>query len=274
MTYSGYYLRGDRTLDVTGASKERQPLPADCRIMSKRLRFFKPVWLSHTLKILMLLTVSTLAPGQSKQFLPEIDTYLTLNPLARLSFQVKQTREGGDPTQVELGPSVDFYLKPWIKLRNVTTFDLDEAKKRALIASVGYRVLPSPDAAAVQRLELVATANYPLRGGALLSDRNRGDLDWSKGGFEWRYRNRLSLQKSIRIYSYHPVPYARIEGFYESKYQKWSTTAIYGGCTFPIKKMLEISPYYDHQNNTGKDPNETLNQIGLIADFYFSLKRK
>ena len=55
---------------------------------------------------------------ESRQFLPEVDTYLTLNPLTRAMFQAKQTREGGDPTQVEIGPSIDFYLKPWIKLRD------------------------------------------------------------------------------------------------------------------------------------------------------------
>ncbi len=51
----------------------------------------------------------------------------------RVLFQAKQTREGGDPTQAEIGPSLDFYLKPWIKLQNATVFDLDEAKKRALV---------------------------------------------------------------------------------------------------------------------------------------------
>jgi hypothetical protein len=38
-------------------------------------------------------------PGnaQSVQGLPEIDTYVKLDPDLRFTFQVKETREGGDP---------------------------------------------------------------------------------------------------------------------------------------------------------------------------------
>ena len=149
----------------------------------------------------------------------------------RASFQAKQTREGGDPTQVEIGPSIDLYLKPWIKLQNATIFDLDEAKKRALVFSTGYRVLPSPNAPVTNRWELIATANLPLRGGILLSDRNRADLDWQSGEFDWRYRNRLSLQKVVYHRPYHPESMSATEEFYESRYQKWSTTALYAGGT-------------------------------------------
>jgi hypothetical protein len=224
--------------------------------------------------IFFLITSVSSATAQSPQFLPEIDTSLSLNSLMRASFQAKQTREGGDPTQAQIGPSVDFFLKPWVKLKNVTAFDLDDTEKRALVFSVGYRILPSPDASTVHRLLLVATSNYPLKWGLLLSDRNRADNDWVNGAYDWRYRNRLSLQKSIAIHSYHPKVYLRAEEFYESKYQKWSTTALYVGAIFPIQSHLELSPYYDHQNNTGKKPNEQLNQVGLIANFYFSATKR
>jgi len=192
----------------------------------------------------------------------------------RVGFQAKQTREGGDPVQVEIGPSIDFYLKPWIKLENATLFDLDAARKRALVFSIGYRVLPSPNAATTNRMEPVVTINAPLRGGILLSDRNRADLDWQSGKFTWRYRNRLSLEKSLTIDKYHPRIYVRSEEFYESQYQKWSTTALYAGGTLPIGTRFDLVPYYCHQNNTGTNPNQQLNQAGLIANFYFSLERK
>jgi hypothetical protein len=211
---------------------------------------------------------------ESAQGLPEIDVYYSLNPLVRASFQAKQTREGGDPTQAELGPSVDLYLKPWIKLQNATIFDLDEAKKRALVFSTGYRVLLSPGTATTNRWELIATANFPLRGGFLLADRNRADLDWQSGKFDWRYRNRLSLESPVRFGSYHPRLYIRDEEVYESQYQKWSTTALYAGGTFPVGKHLDLGPYYCHQNNTGKDPNQQLNQLGLIVNLYVPSRNK
>jgi hypothetical protein len=108
-----------------------------------------------------------------------------------------------------------------------------------------------------------------MRGGILLSSRNRADLDWSDGNFSWRYRNRLSLQRTVTIRSYHPIPFARAEFFYTSKYQKWSTTALYAGCSFPLGKHTQLEPYYEHQNNTGKRPNQHLNQFGLILSLHF-----
>ena len=225
--------------------------------------------------LLLWLALSSSSRAQeSNQFLPEIDIYYSINPLVRATFQAKQTREGGDPVQAEIGPSIDFYLKPWIKLENATLFEFDEAEKRALVFSAGYRVLPSPNAPTTNRLELVATVNYPLRAGLLLSDRNRADLDWQNGKFDWRYRNRLSLEKSLTISGYHPKAYVRSEEFYESRYQKWSTTALYAGGTFPAGKRLDFSPYYCHQNNTGRAPNQQLNQLGLILNVYIAPRKK
>jgi Protein of unknown function (DUF2490) len=229
---------------------------------------------SLAIGLLLVLSHFPCARAQGTQFLPEIDTYLRVNPLVRVSLQFKQTRDGGDPTQAEIGPSMDFYLQPWVKLQNATLFDLDEAKKRALVFSTGYRVLTAPDTPLTERVELIATANYPIKCGVLVSDRNRADLDWTNGKFNWRYRNRLSLEKSLSARSYHPSVYARSEEFYESQYQKWSTTALYAGGILPAGKHLELSPYYCHQNNTGRTPNQELNQIGLIANLYFSIKKK
>jgi len=242
----------------------------DCLAAFRRRRW-KSAWLSLSLWLLF----SALSRAQeSKQFLPEIDVYYSINPLMRTSFQAKQTREGGDPTQAQIGPSIEFYLKPWIKLQNATIFDLDEAKKRALVFTTGYRVLVSPGAATTNRWELIATANFPLHGGFLLSDRNRADLDWQSGKFQWRYRNRLSLENSIKFGSYHPRVYFRDEEFYESQYQKWSTTALYIGGTFPAGKRLDLGPYYCHQNNTGKNPNQQQDQIGLIVNLYVPSRNK
>lgn len=83
-----------------------------------------------------------------------------------------------------------------------------------------------------------------------------------------------SLERSLSLNTYHPRIYARAEEFYESPYEKWSTTALYAGSTLPLGRRLDLSPYYCHQNNTGKKPNQQQNQLGLIANFYFSLKKK
>jgi len=210
------------------------------------------------------------AQSSATEFFPEIDAYFKLNSDIRLVFQAKETREGGDPTQAEMGPSIEFYLKPLLRLKKVTAFDLDDAKSRPLVLAIGYRYVPTPGEPTVNRLEPVLTFHFPLVAQILLSDKNRADLDWSSGNFTWRYRNRLTLERRIAIRSYHPAPYASAEVFYESKYNKLSTTALYVGCLFPVGRHIELDPYYEHENNTGKPPNQIINAAGLVLNLHFS----
>jgi Protein of unknown function (DUF2490) len=209
--------------------------------------------------------------AQTTQLLPEIDTYLKLNPDVRVSFQAKETREGGEPTQAELGPSIYFYLKPFSKLlQDITASDLDDSKKRFVILSGGYRYLPSPNSPPENRLELVAEFHIPAKARFLISDRNREDLDWSNGNFSWRYRNRPTVERTVWIHSYRLIPYTSAEFFYESQYKKWSTTSLYAGCLFPIKKHVQFDFYYEHENNTGKRPNQQINSVGLVLNLFFA----
>lgn len=227
--------------------------------------FFKPLFL---LFFISLLGVRTNA--QTFDFLPEIDTYYKMNSVVRLDFQAKETREAGNPTQVEIGPSLDFFIKPLASLKKIPIFDPTESKSRLLQLFVGYRYLPSPDKPSVQRMETGFVANFPLVGNILLSDRNRFDLDWQPGHFYWYYRNRVKLQRTVHIGAYNPAPYLSAEPFYQSQYQKWATTALYAGSVFPVRKHFAFDAYYEHQNVTGKYPNEQHNQFGLIRDIYGS----
>jgi len=208
------------------------------------------------------------ASAQQTELLSEVDAYLKLDSSIRLSVQAKNTREGGDPTQFMIGPDLELYVKPLIKLKKVAAFDLDDAKSRPLVFAVGYRYLAGSPS--TNRMVLVATSHLSAKPGLLLSDRNRSDLDWSDGKFTWRYRNKLEVEKPLVIRSYHPAPYSSVEVYYESQHKKWSTTEIDVGCLFPIRKRFEFDPYYQHQNNTGKSPNSQLNGIGLILNIFLS----
>ncbi len=106
-----------------------------------------------------------------------------------------------------------------------------------------------------------------------MTDRNRADLDWKNGVFNWRYRNKLTLERTFAIYSYHLIPYVAAEPYYESQYAKWSTTSLYAGCLLPVGKHVQFNPYYEHDNNTGKHPNEQVNSFGLQLNLYFSLTK-
>jgi hypothetical protein len=137
---------------------------------------------------------------------------------------------------------------------------------------VGYRYIDEPNAPAENRMVLAVTSNFPLRYGFNMSDRNRADLDWKKGVFTYRYRNRLTLERTFAIHSYHLIPYVSAELFYESQYSKISTTSIYAGSLFPVGKHVEFNPYYEHDNNTNKRPNKQVNSAGLAVYFFFAVK--
>ncbi len=228
-------------------------------------------WAKAAVAAAFLALVPGIAHAQSSppEFLPEIDTYIKISSDVRFVFQAKDTREGGDPDQAEIGPSIEFYLKPLVRLKKMTAFDLDDAKARPLVFAIGYRSVTSPGKPPTNRMEPVVTFHLPTKFQILLSDRNRADLDWQDGAFRWRYRNRITAERRIAIHDYHPAPYVSAEFFYTSQYQKWSTTALYAGCLLDVGKHVQFDPYYEHENNTGKSPNQTLNLFGLILNLHF-----
>jgi hypothetical protein len=132
----------------------------------------------------------------------------------------------------------------------------------------------APNARPINRMETVLTLHFPLKTGYLISDRNRADLDWTSETLTWRYRNKLTLERTVAIRSYHLIPYLAAEPYYEEKYHKRSPTDLYAGCLFPVGGHVQFNAYYEHENNTGKRPNQQTNQIGLALYLFFSLEAK
>jgi len=209
---------------------------------------------------------------QNVQFLPEVDAYLKLNSMLRVYVEAKDDQDGGDPAQAGLGPSLQLYLKPLAKLKEMRAFDLDDAKTRFLVLETGYRYVWEPNAPATNRMIAAATFNFPMKAGFSASDRNRADLNWKNGNFTWRYRNKLQVERTFSAQAYHFIPYAAVEPFYESQYGKWSTTALYAGSLFPVGRRVQFNLYYEHENNTGGNKNHPENAIGLALYLFFSVE--
>ena len=219
---------------------------------------------------IVLSTVFTFAfaSAQTVQFLPEVDSYLKLNSKVRAYSEFKADRDGGDTTQATSGPSIQLYLKPLLRLKRITTFDLDDSKPRALVLEAGYRYITAPEEPKDNRFLTAATFHFPMKAGFLITNRNRADLDWKNGKFTWRYRNKLTLERTIAFHSYHAIPYVAFEPYYASQYGKWSTTTEFVGCLLPLGKHVEFNPYYEHENDTGKHPNRQTNSVGFAVYFF------
>lgn len=160
-----------------------------------------------------------------------------------------------------------------VRLKNVTLFDLDDAKSRPLVVESGYRVITAPDTPVEDRAVEAVTFHFPLFARMLLFDRNRADLDWQNGSFTWRYRNRLTLERTFAVGSHHLIPYLAAEVFYESRYSKWSDTDLYVGSLFPVGRHVQFDLYYEHENDTAKKPNRQNNYVGLGLYMYLSLAK-
>jgi hypothetical protein len=221
------------------------------------------------LGLLALTLVAPVAAESQSQFWPEIDTFYKVNSKVRLSFFAQQTRENGQGEDGEIGPNIDVYVKDLLKAKKFVFFQLDESKSRLLVLRAGYRYLPSTTSPTEQRIIFAATARYPLARGVLVSDRNQVELRYISDEWSWRYRNRLTLERDVKVKSYHFAPYIQAETYYDSRYGKFSRTTVDVGASFPIHRHGEIEPYYEHQNDTSKPPNRQIDAAGLKLRLYF-----
>ena len=231
-----------------------------------RCRTPQPGWIA----ILGAATIWMGAHGQQLQFLPELDGHLTLNSNLRVYLQAKDDREGSDPHQFTFGPSLQLFHKPLLKLKRISAFDLDDLTSRPLVVESGYRIITAPDTPPKNRALEEVTFRLPISTLFSLTDRNRVDLEWQMGKFDWRYRNGVRLQRTVTIRKFHFIPYLVAEPFYKSQYGKWSATDLYAGSLLPTGKHAQIDCYYEHENDTGHHPNRQQNYIGLALHIYFS----
>jgi len=220
--------------------------------------------------LVLLLCISGRAQKSAMtESLPELDVHVGLNLNARLVFQDKRMLDDSGLIGTELGPSIEFYLKPIRILREVTLFNLDETKSVPLTMSIGYRKLIYPGKPTTSRVDPVVEVHLPLWGHIIVTDRNRADIDRTDGSLDWRYRNRLTMERRFTIRSYHPGPYASVEFLHTSRYGKWSNTRLDVGCLLPLSRHLDLDSYYEHDNDTGPRPNRQINAAGFILNLYF-----
>ena len=117
-------------------------------------------------------------------FLPELNSHFRLSSNIRLVFDAKGYMEDGDLNRAQVGPSLQFNIRPLEKLKRFR-----HGRHEVHASGVHHRISLSPIERAARRPPFVSHPLFP--GTILLSDRSRGDLDWSNGSFRWTYRNRF-----------------------------------------------------------------------------------
>ncbi len=125
-------------------------------------------WRGHYFKaaglgvLLSILSSPVAAQTQVFQAWPEVDNYLKVNSYVRISFFAALTRENREGTNAELGPNIDYFVKPLAKLKRITVFQLDQSKERPLMLRAGYRYMPSTSGPTENRGVFEVTGRFPL----------------------------------------------------------------------------------------------------------------
>ena len=216
-----------------------------------------------------LLFVCTSLNAQTNDVWPELNFYKKLNAHSRFFFIAKATRANGDRTDIEIGPNIDFYIKPPIKWGKLVERAVDESKSRPLLLRVGYRYLPSSDGPNENRGVIEFAPRFPLKDRAIVIVRERMEFRFIEGEYSWRLRSRLMVEKDYPIRPVTITPYIRVEAFYDSRYQEFSRTALSAGNVVAFNQHWELEAYYEHWNDTGKSPNQQVNGLGLLLSIHF-----
>lgn len=219
-------------------------------------------------------------PPAQREFWPEIDVYVHVKPKVRLYLlgTISKSVEDGEPRrgagyEAQIGAHVDYIPNDNVILR------------------AGYRygtaVGDSSEPFKEHRLLTEQTFRKLIPGDLILSDRNREDFRLVNGGFSFRYRNRVTLEREFRLPKFVPklltgrsiTPYVSGEIFYDTRYGIWNRNRLAVGFQQSMKRGLLrkmglfrhqiIFDFYLMHQNDSRASTPHVNAVGAALGFYF-----
>jgi hypothetical protein len=220
-----------------------------------------------------LLSIVSNAQGQTsstaKEFWPKLTATVELRSKTRVQFWwQRQDGEDFDFNESKVGAVVSFRMKRIVKPHHR---DIDEENEHTLVLGAGYEYLQTVQNDTTKRehrIIMQSTPRYLHDTGLLFQDRNRVELRWVDGNFSARYRNKLTIQRGLKLDKIRFTPYASGELFYDGNHHSWNQNQYSFGVQLPYKNRLMVDIYYLRQNCTtcSQDP---LNVVGVTLNLYF-----
>ena len=153
----------------------------------------------------------------------------------------------------------------------VHLINIDSDKESRLVLNAGYEYLWTGQQGAAttaeNRVLIVATPRYRPHGRWLLEDRNRLELRWVDGAYSTRYRNRLTVERDIRVHDFRFSPYVSAEVFYDFARDSWDEQQYAVGVAWPYRRIFMVRTYYLFQHCNCAPDN--VNVLGLALNVYF-----
>lgn len=213
--------------------------------------------------------------AQSGNAEPSKQVWATLNASFELSERTRITAlaekhngEEGGFGQSKTGAVFSYRMK---RFGSHLRGDVDKENEYNLILGAGYEFIVTDQNGSSKRehrLLLQSTPKYVFWLGFLAQDRNRIEFRWNAGTYDFRYRNRLTIDRPLKIGKVRFAPYAAGELFWDRNHHSWNENQYAFGVQWPYKKIFMLNTYYLHQNCTTCSTNP-LNVAGATANFYF-----
>jgi len=223
---------------------------------------------------------AALADPPSKEFWPEVDTWLRLSSAWRLSVFVPLAenldthyREGNLILQADYA---------WAESnRTRRLIDGDRAQTMQIwLARGGYLGGKSLDDHGAEYTEYTAFAELhlrlPLPRGVLLSHRLRSDLRWlGEGGAEFstRWRYRLMAEKEFTAGRGSIVPYVSVEPYFDSRYDTVNRCRVAAGASVGWSRHAAIESNVTYQYDSHASTKELL-ALNVILHLFFDRSRR
>jgi hypothetical protein len=213
------------------------------------------------------------AAGQSTggEFWPELGIYVQQGQSIRIEFVASSS---SNPNTDSWQGSFTFYVETALKpvFRRELRDQPDVYRNRYLTLRAGYRYrtsLTPGNPVSENRGILELTSRYHLPWQLVVADRNRGEFRFIRGqAFSTRYRNRLRLERDIKLGSFGFTPYVYDEIFYDTRFDQWTPNRYAIGSQFPVGPHVVLEPYYLRQDGNRSNPPHT-NVFGFKFNLYF-----
>jgi hypothetical protein len=220
------------------------------------------------------------ADPPTKEFWPEIDTWLRVSNAWRLSVFVPiaenldtHYREGNLILQADYAWSAS----------NRNRRLIDEGRAQAMklwLVRSGYLGGKSLDDRGAEYTEYTAFGELhlrlPLPRGVMWSHRLRSELRWLGSGdaeFSTRWRYRLMVEREFATRRGSFVPYASVEPYYDSRYETVNRVRLIGGTSvvWSPRAAIETNVTYQHDSHSSvKD----LLALNVILHVFFDMSRQ
>jgi hypothetical protein len=209
------------------------------------------------------------APDTAEQVRPNVTPHIDVLPRTQLQlFGELQNGENYSFQRWKGGTLLNRRMQRILKRHRR---DIDDENEYGIVIGAGYEyehTVQNGSTKIENRIVTQATFHYVPGAAFLLTDRNRVEFRWVNGAYDFRYRNKLMVNRPLELHHFRFTPYASGEMYYDRNHHAWDQNEFGPGVQFPYKQRLMLDVYYLRQNCSSCNPSP-VNIWGLTLNIYF-----